>query len=89
MHKSTLASILPEAGLTLLIGLVGGVVIYYVGDKDQVVDGLLSFNPETFFVFLLPPIIFNSGYHINKGVSIQEVSYVLVYQIQILTKIAS
>jgi len=66
LHKSTLASILPEAGLTLLIGLVGGVVIYYVGDKDQVVDGLLSFNPETFFVFLLPPIIFNSGYHINK-----------------------
>lgn len=66
LHKSKLASILPEAGLTLLVGLIGGIVIYYVGDKTQVTDGLLSFNPEVFFVFLLPPIIFNSGYHIQK-----------------------
>lgn len=29
--------------------------------------GLLSFSPNIFFEILLPPIIFNSGYHINRG----------------------
>ena len=28
--------------------------------------GLLSFSPNIFFEILLPPIIFNSGYHINR-----------------------
>lgn len=66
LHKSRLAHILPEAGLTLAIGLMGGILIACFGDADQITGGLLSFNSEVFFVFLLPPIIFNSGYHINK-----------------------
>lgn len=36
------------------------------GYDDSVVQSLLSFSPEVFFVALLPPIIFNSGYHLRR-----------------------
>lgn len=36
-------------------------------DVQDVVEGLLSFSSKTFFVAFLPPIIFNSGYHLNRG----------------------
>lgn len=44
-----------------------------VGDDDanavnvEVAESLLSFSPRVFFVALLPPIIFNSGYHVRRG----------------------
>lgn len=62
----------------MIIGLIAGTLIYFLGDEEvnddevnnnnhDLAEGLLSFNSKVFFVFLLPPIIFNSGYHINKG----------------------
>jgi len=35
-------------------------------DVQAWVDNVLSFSPNAFFVALLPPIIFNSGYHLQK-----------------------
>ena len=35
-------------------------------DSD-VASGLLHFSPNAFFLLLLPPIIFNSGYHMNRS----------------------
>jgi|NOAtaT_6_FD_contig_31_701945_length_1465_multi_3_in_0_out_0_2 hypothetical protein len=35
--------------------------------EEGVANGLLAFSPTFFFSALLPPIIFNSGYHINRG----------------------
>jgi hypothetical protein len=34
---------------------------------STVQDYLLQFSPTTFFLLLLPPIIFNSGYHMNRS----------------------
>ena len=64
-----------EAGMTILIGIISGFIIFTFSDsaKDDddssqdVAEGLLSFSPKIFFIALLPPIIFNSGYHLNGG----------------------
>lgn len=35
-------------------------------EPSTIEDYLLQFSPTTFFLLLLPPIIFNSGYHMNR-----------------------
>jgi NhaP-type Na+/H+ or K+/H+ antiporter len=72
-----LNSIVPEAGMILLVGMVAGCFLnLFVAptqtDQDDdvynesVAESLLSFSPNVFFVALLPPIIFNSGYHLRR-----------------------
>mmetsp|Transcript_16230 Transcript_16230/g.26401 ORF Transcript_16230/g.26401 Transcript_16230/m.26401 type:complete len:651 (-) Transcript_16230:806-2758(-) len=81
LHESPmLSSILPEAAMVILVGMIAGYIIHLVvgrrlasaaqkevADDDSIeaaeidLAALLSFNPEIFFVFLLPPIIFNTG----------------------------
>ena len=55
------------------------------GDQDDdekehvVVKGLLSFSAKAFFVALLPPIIFNSGYHIKNELFARHIVPILLY----------
>ena len=68
------ASVLPEAGMILLVGIIVGTVVYWIagepaneeGEEDNMIQSLVSFSPKIFFVALLPPIIFNSGYHLRR-----------------------
>jgi NhaP-type Na+/H+ or K+/H+ antiporter len=49
---------LPEAGLAMIVGTVFSLMTYTVGYRDKA----NSFDGDFFFWFLLPPIIFQSGY---------------------------
>lgn len=74
------SSYLSEPALTLLIGsFVGGSIWVFLPDfepqsaeyhgeyQDNVLaHSLLSFSPNVFFMALLPPIIFNSGYQVRR-----------------------
>lgn len=63
--------------MILLVGIVAGFLLSLfveVGPAnanddaaDNVAESLLSFSAKVFFLALLPPIIFNSGYHLRRG----------------------
>jgi len=82
-QRPRLASVLPEAGMIILVGMVAGSVGTLFETKHRgpaqeedddnnsgsaaVAESLLmSFDPHVFWLTLLPPIIFNSGYHLRR-----------------------
>ncbi|KAI5446938.1 sodium/hydrogen exchanger 6 [Lathyrus oleraceus] len=53
--------IIPEASASLLIGLIVG-VLANISDTETNIRAWFNFHEEFFFLFLLPPIIFQSGF---------------------------
>jgi sodium/hydrogen exchanger 8 len=63
--KSSKFYYLPESGACLIIGvLVGGTARLLFGDDDEL--EFLSFDPEVFFFLLLPPIILEAGFGLDR-----------------------
>eukprot|EP01122_Echinamoeba_exundans_P014001 TRINITY_DN6250_c0_g1_i1.p1 TRINITY_DN6250_c0_g1~~TRINITY_DN6250_c0_g1_i1.p1 ORF type:complete len:603 (-),score=192.92 TRINITY_DN6250_c0_g1_i1:84-1892(-) len=57
---------LHESGAAMLIGLVTGILIRY-GTNAETLRGVVAFDQHFFFLVLLPPIIFESGYNMKRG----------------------
>jgi len=57
---------LPESGATILVGLLFGLLVHIIDPRAEETESKLYFDPEFFNLFLLPPIIFESGYSITQ-----------------------
>ncbi|KAJ0989753.1 hypothetical protein J5N97_008109 [Dioscorea zingiberensis] len=55
---------LNESITAILIGCTTGVIILFLSKGKK--SHILRFNEEVFFIYLLPPIIFNAGFQVKK-----------------------
>lgn len=70
---------LPESGATVFLGMVIGGLIRLSGKDSS--DTLLGFDATVFFLGFLPPIIFNSGYQINRRLFFKNMGGILVLSV--------
>ncbi|XP_078446633.1 sodium/hydrogen exchanger 1-like isoform X1 [Wolffia australiana] len=66
-----------ESTVTLLLGLCAGFLTLVVTKWRN--SRLLSFDEELFFIYLIPPIIFNAGFQVEKKQFFQNFSVIFLF----------
>lgn len=69
---------LQEAGLTTLIGCMCGLFLQSMGITDYMTN-LSNHFEKLFLLLLLPPIIFESGYNMQKKPFFKNIGAILMY----------
>lgn len=68
-----------ESITALFLGLIAGVVVLLVSDGNS--SKILVFNEDLFFLYLLPPIIFNAGFQVKKKQFFKNFTIILLFGI--------
>jgi len=66
-----------ESITSLVIGLFAGVIVLLVSRGKS--SHILVFNEELFFIYLLPPIIFNAGFQVKKKQFFRNFATILLF----------
>ncbi|RLN56523.1 hypothetical protein BBJ28_00016738 [Nothophytophthora sp. Chile5] len=70
---------LPEAAATIGVGIAASILCFT--QSNSIAVSLMDFDPNFFFVGMLPPIIFNSGYTMKRRYFFENIKPILVYSI--------
>jgi sodium/hydrogen exchanger 8 len=68
---------IPESLVVILLGVAIG--FYLQATPGILVSSLVGFNTEVFFLFILPPIIFEQGFALQKGDFFKNIGSILVF----------
>ncbi|KAJ3450975.1 sodium/hydrogen exchanger [Anaeramoeba flamelloides] len=67
-----------ESGTSILLGILFGLIIDLATD-DESLRSFIQFDPEIFMLFLLPQIIFESGYNMKRKSFFKNSSTVILF----------
>ncbi|OWF42175.1 Sodium/hydrogen exchanger 1 [Mizuhopecten yessoensis] len=77
-YADKLSSFLPESCLLIIVGVVFGAIIYFSGSSG---DLQAFFTPETFFHYLLPPIILESAFNLYDRTFTENIGSILIFAV--------
>ncbi|QQP56282.1 Sodium/hydrogen exchanger [Caligus rogercresseyi] len=77
--KTEKCRFIPESLAIVLFGAAVGLFMRILPNED--IKKVESFSPNAFFLVLLPPIIFESGYNLHKGDFFQNLGSILLFAI--------
>jgi sodium/hydrogen exchanger 8 len=69
---------LPESGASMIWGIIIGLIFRF---SNLNMESQFFFHPEIFYFFLLPPIIFEAGYNMNKKNFFVNMGSILMFAI--------
>lgn len=71
---------LPEAAATIGVGIMASIICLLM-KSNSIAVSLMDFDPNFFFVGMLPPIIFNSGYTMKRRYFFENITPILTFSI--------
>ena len=92
LHEAPLINkYLSEAALILIVGLICGFLTETIleldssneddDESDIAFQRLISFSPNIFFMALLPPILFNSGYQLRRELFLRHIYPIVIFAV--------
>ncbi|KAK9753382.1 Sodium/hydrogen exchanger family [Popillia japonica] len=72
-----LSEIFPESCLLVVVGVVIGVVLVHVTDSSY----MALLTPDTFFFYMLPPIILDAGYFMPNRLFFDHLGTILTFAV--------
>lgn len=73
---SKMSAIFPESDLLIVLGIIIGVLLFYT--KLMSVSPL---TPDTFFLFMLPPIVLDAGYFMPNRLFFDNLGTILLFAV--------
>lgn len=67
----------PESCLLIVVGVVIGVLLFHTTDSVHV----SPLTPDTFFLYMLPPIILDAGYFMPNRLFFDHLGTILIFAV--------
>jgi sodium/hydrogen exchanger 8 len=69
---------LPDCIAAIIIGICIG---FFLTESDMALADSLTMDPQTFFLYMLPPILYDAGYYVEKTKFFKNGATILIFAV--------